>query len=191
MNLPDDPRAVAAELARLTECFAKLVLPLSAAQFHWQPEPGRTWSVGQCVDHLQKTNRVYAAALSAAAAQGRAAGRSGPGTMRPNRLGRWFLGMIEPPPRFRVPVPVRELVPRGDGSPETTWSAFLASQDEVGDLLRASSDLDLEGIRFRNPVAKNLRVFNLATGFLIIAAHERRHLAQARRVRELPAFPSA
>lgn len=190
MNLPGDPRAVVDELARLSDCFAKLVLPLSAAQFHWQPEAGKAWSVGQCVDHLQKTNRLYAAALSAAVVQGRAAGRSGSGNMRPNRLGRWFLGMIEPPPRFRVPVPLRELVPRGDGSPETTWKGFLASQDEVVELLRASADIDLEGIRFRNPLAKNLRLFNLATGFLLIAAHERRHLAQARRVRGHASFPS-
>jgi hypothetical protein len=34
-------------------------------------------------------------------------------------------------------------------------------------------------------------VFNLATGFLIVAAHERRHLAQARRVRALAGFPAS
>lgn len=191
MNLSADPRAVEDELARLSESFAELVLPLSAEQFHWQPEAGRAWSVGQCVDHLQRTNRLYAAALSSAAAEGRAAGHSGPGTMRPNRLGRWFLGMVEPPPRFRVPVPLRELVPKGEGSLETTWSGFLASQQEVVELLRASADLDLERIRFRNPLAKNLRLFNLATGFLLIAAHERRHLTQARRVREHASFPSS
>ena len=191
MSLPAEPQALIDELTRLSERFAELVLPLSSAQFHWQPDPGRAWSVGQCVDHLQRTNRLYTAALSVAAEKGRAAGRSGHGTLRPNLLGRWFLGMVEPPARFKVPVPVRALVPHGEGSPGTTWSDFLASQDAVGQLLRESCDLDLEAIRFRNPVARDLQLFNLATGFLLIAAHERRHLAQARRVREHANFPSS
>jgi hypothetical protein len=97
--------------------------------------------------------------------------------------------MIEPPPRFRVPVPLPAMVPPAETDFASTWSGFLATQDEVCGLLRANADLDLCGIRFRNPVAKHLPLFNLAAGFLILAAHERRHLAQALRVRARADFP--
>jgi hypothetical protein len=39
------------------------------------------------------------------------------------------------------------------------------------------------GIRFVNPFVRGVR-FSLATGLHVIAAHERRHLWQARRTRD-------
>lgn len=191
MSLPGDLQAIVDELNRLSKSFADLVLPLSPQQFHWQPQPGRAWSIGQCVDHLRLSNRVYVGALAAAAEKGRQVGRTRRDPLRPNPLGRWFLWMIEPPSRLRVPVPLPEMVPASTGDPAALWTGFLDSQSEVVEVLRASSDLDLCRIRFRNPVARDLPVFNLATGFLIVAAHERRHLAQARRVRALAGFPAS
>lgn len=188
--VPPDHRTIVEEVVRLSASFAELVLPLSANQFHWQPASGKSWSVGQCVDHLTRTNRIYLPALAAAAEAGRAAGRTRREAMRPNRLGRWFVGLIEPPARFRVPVPLPEMVPPSLGDPGTIWADFLQAQSEVVALLEATTDLDLTGIRFRNPLAKNLPLFNLATGFLVMAAHERRHLAQARRVRQEAGFPT-
>jgi hypothetical protein len=70
-----------------------------------------------------------------------------------------------------------------------TWRAFLEVQEEVAELVRSSSDLDLTRLRFRNPLLAGLPLFNLATGFLVIVAHERRHLEQARAVRANAGFP--
>jgi hypothetical protein len=49
--------------------------------------------------------------------------------------------------------------------------------------LRKYCDLDLVGVRFANPFIRGVR-FSLATGLHVIAAHERRHLWQAWRVRQ-------
>jgi hypothetical protein len=190
MALPADHQAILDDMAQLESEFAALLTPLTEAQVHWQAEPGRSWSVGQCVEHLTRTNKTYLPALAAAAEEGRAAGRSRRGPLRPNRLGRWFVAMIEPPARFRVPVPLPEMIPPSHGDPLAIWSGFCATQGEVAALVGTSSDLDLVGLRFRNPLAKNLRMFNLATGFLVIAAHERRHLVQARKVRAHAGFPA-
>jgi DinB family protein len=48
--------------------------------------------------------------------------------------------------------------------------------------LGAHADLDLAGVRFPNPFVRGI-YFSLATGLHVIAAHERRHLWQAGRVR--------
>jgi hypothetical protein len=48
--------------------------------------------------------------------------------------------------------------------------------------LREHEGFDLAGIRFPNPFIRGVR-FSLATGLHVIAAHERRHLWPAWRVR--------
>lgn len=62
-------------------------------------------------------------------------------------------------------------------------AAFLESQDEVRAFLRTYAGIDLTGVPFPNPFIRGVR-FSLATGLHVIAAHERRHLWQAWRVRQ-------
>ncbi len=61
---------------------------------------------------------------------------------------------------------------------------LVASQADVHAFLRGHADLDLAGIRFPNPLVRGVR-FSLATGLHVIAAHERRHLWQAWKVRRM------
>jgi len=58
----------------------------------------------------------------------------------------------------------------------------VASQADVCAFLSANADFDLAGVRFPNPFVRGV-YFSLATGLHVIAAHERRHLWQAWRVR--------
>ncbi len=196
MIVPSDHQAIVDELARLQKEVEALAAPLSEEQLNWQPGPGTRgrsrggWSIGQCIEHLARTNRIYLPALEAAAARGRSAGRVRRDALRPGWLGRWFVNEMEPPPKRRFKAPLSEMIPSASCAKAPTLAAFREAQGEIGELVRTTSDLDLTGIRFRNPLAKNLPIFNLATGFLILAAHERRHLAQALQVRASAGFPA-
>jgi hypothetical protein len=53
----------------------------------------------------------------------------------------------------------------------------------VRTFLRRYAHIDLAGVHFPNPFIRGIR-FSLATGLHVIAAHERRHLWQAWRVRQ-------
>jgi hypothetical protein len=64
------------------------------------------------------------------------------------------------------------------------FARFMVSQEEVRQFLLSDADLDLAGIRFSNPLVPGVR-FSVATGLHVIAAHERRHLWQAWRVRRM------
>jgi uncharacterized protein (DUF934 family) len=77
----------------------------------------------------------------------------------------------------------RSIQPRHAPSLQDAIGAFLASQDEVRAFLRNYAEIDLVGVRFPNPFVRGVR-FSLATGLHVIAAHERRHLWQAWRVRQ-------
>ncbi|MEO8277989.1 MAG: DinB family protein, partial [Thermoanaerobaculia bacterium] len=141
-------------------------------------------------DHLTRTNRIYLEPLAKAAERGRVTGRLRRGELRPNLLGRWFIGEIEPPPKRRFKAPLPAMVPPSDGAKDSILADFRRVQASVTAAVQASADLDLRRIRFHNPLLRGWRVFNLATGFLVICAHERRHLAQAGAVRARPDFPA-
>jgi hypothetical protein len=91
---------------------------------------------------------------------------------------------LEPPvsARFKMKAP-RLIVPRTAPTLDDAITSFLASHDNVRAFLRTYADLDLTGVRFPNPFIRGIR-FSLATGLHVIAAHERRHLWQAWRVRQ-------
>jgi hypothetical protein len=109
------------------------------------------------------------------------------GPVQPGRLAAWFIRILEPPVgrRFRAP---RTIVPASALPVGEALARFLAAQAAARRLLAANADLDLS-VRFVNPYVTGLRL-RVSAGFLIVAAHDRRHLWQARRVREASGFPA-
>ena len=67
-------------------------------------------------------------------------------------------------------------------------AAFRAYQVQYIDRLRQANGLDLARAHVASPAAAWLR-FSLGSGFELMAAHERRHLWQARKVTQHPQFP--
>src|SRR5690349_12397038 len=98
-NLPADLQGVLRELDRSDQEARQLVNSLSDQQLNWQLDGGAGWSVGQCLDHLAQTNALYTAALSEAAGKFTPAQRPRKDAIRPGWLGRWFVAVLEPPPK--------------------------------------------------------------------------------------------
>jgi hypothetical protein len=178
------------DIAALHEAFAeaerdarRLAEGLTDAAAGWRPSPS-SWSVAECLDHLATTNRVYLEAMEPSAARALASGRRRRGPAIPGIVGGWFVRMQEPPvkrrARMKAPGSIR---PRHSPPFGDAMAAFFASQDAVRTFLRTYAGLDLAGTRFPNPFIRGIR-FSLATGLHVIAAHERRHLWQAHRIRE-------
>jgi hypothetical protein len=67
-------------------------------------------------------------------------------------------------------------------------AAFRAYQVQYVDRLRQANGLDLARARVASPLTRWLRM-SLGSSFALMVAHERRHLAQARRVTRAPGFP--
>jgi DinB superfamily len=160
-----------------------LVSGLTELSGAWRPD-AKSWSVAECLDHLAIANREYLRAMQPAAERTLMQGRRRRGPARPGVIGRWFVRTLEPPvtSRFKRAAPER-IRPRRAPSLGDSLGQFRASHDEVRAFLRRYADIDLAGARFPNPFVRGVR-FSLATGLHVIAAHERRHLWQARRVRQ-------
>ena len=67
---------------------------------------------------------------------------------------------------------------------------FLDEQQKFIDFVGQCRNLDYNKTRLRSPVTPLVR-YSLADAFVITVVHAQRHLGQARRVREHPAFPRA
>lgn len=180
--LPDDLRALLVMLDDVDGDVRALTDGLTETGGAWRAS-ATSWSVAECLDHLATANRVYLAAMTPAAMAARAAGRARRGPATPGVIGRWFVRSMEPPVttpmKGRAPGAIR---PRTAPPLASARSDFAASQEAVRAFIREQADLDLAGVRFVNPFVAGVR-FSLATGLHVVAAHERRHVWQAWRVR--------
>jgi hypothetical protein len=174
------------EFERLADEADALVAPLSDEQFYWPPAP-ESWSIAQCIDHLNVTARLYLPQLDEGIANAIRQGLYGEGPFKYWWLARLFVRMLEPPPKMRVKTPSLFHPPPARTRREI-MAAFRAYQVQYVDRLRQANGLDLARARVRSPAASWIQV-PLGTGFMAMTAHERRHLWQARRVLEAPGFP--
>jgi DinB superfamily len=160
----------------------ELIAGVSESQGRWQPAPG-VWSLAECLDHLATANRVYLRAMEPVSERALGDGRARRGPARPGLLGGWFVWSLEPPPRpfLRTRAP-RAIQPRVAPALGDAAAQFFGSHHQVRAYLRRYGGIDLTGVTFPNPFIRGVR-FSLATGLHVIAAHERRHLWQAWRVR--------
>lgn len=185
--LPEDVARLLGSLHAADAEARALAGGLDDRAFNWQPNEGRSWSIAQCLDHLARTGQAYLAPMAVAVDAASRRGRARRGPIAPGYFGGLFLRYMEPPPRFRFPAP-REIQPASTGDRDATLAAFLDTQARVRALLERAAGLDLNATRFANPFVPGVR-FRVGAGFLIIAAHDRRHLWQARRVRQADGFP--
>ncbi|HEY6508455.1 MAG TPA: DinB family protein [Vicinamibacterales bacterium] len=169
-----------------------LLAPLSDAQFYWSPSPER-WSVAQCVEHLNVTARNYLPMLDDAIASAKRWGVYGNGPFNYGWLGPWFVRTMDPPVRRRFKAPpifqptTQAAPPRKRTDIE---AAFRGYQVQFVDRLRQANGVDLAKARVRSPASKWLRL-PLGSAFALMAAHERRHLWQARQLLARPDYPRA
>ena len=156
-----------------------LVAPLSDAEFSRQPAPN-SWSVAECIDHLNSTAREYLAMLDEGIADAIRRGLYATGPYSYNWIGRLFVWFVQPETRIRAKAPKAFQPPMGRPRHDV-MAAFRAYQVQYIDRLRQANGLDLARARVASPVARWVRI-PLGSGFAMMLAHERRHLEQARRV---------
>ena len=163
-----------------------LVASLSDEQFAWQPAPN-AWSVSQCLDHLNATARQYLPVIDEGIAEAIRRGLYGAGPYSYNWIGRLMVYLVQPTTRLRASTP-KAFRPEPGRSRHDVTAAFRAYQVQYVDRLRQANGLDLARARVASPVKRWIRM-PLGSGFAVMLAHERRHLAQARRVLSAEGFP--
>ena len=192
-----ETQAVSALLPELEECRAQfesikaeaedLTAGLNEARFNWKPSPGE-WSIQECFGHMNIVGANQVSKIEEAIELGRAKCWTGAGPFTYARWEQWLVRFTEPPARrgFKSP---RRFIP-APGHPVTAiLPTFLHLQDQLIRCATQAEGLDLARVKAALPISNFLKM-SLGMAFRQTAAHERRHLAQARRVRGSVKFPT-
>lgn len=162
--------------------------PLSDEAFNWKPSP-RSWSVAECIVHLNTIGKGYAPPLREAVQ----ASPPGPGPVRYGFVSRRFIEAVRPGSRA-IPTVGAMKPPATEGTRSAIDKArALAGLDRATAYLVAAVDAaagkDLAAVKMASPFLKVLR---LPVGAFLeaMSLHALRHTAQAERVAEAPGFPS-
>ncbi len=180
------PEEYTAELQRQLQQVALLTAALDESALNWQPGP-KSWSVGQCLEHLLVMNTMTVGAMRAAAEENR-------DQLEPRQkpieagswLTRWYVDHSEPPAKMKLSAPGK-IVPPSRVSGDVQ-ARFEAAQQGLLDFVREFGSADLGDVRYKNPIAVGIRL-SIDTGLALIAVHNRRHLWQAEQVKGNAGFP--
>jgi hypothetical protein len=155
----------------------KLAESLREADFKQRPGTGG-WSVAECIAHLTLTNQFYFP-VSECALKDAPAG-NGPYKMDwRGRLLKWFL---EPPYRTKVKT-LPSMEPHLDDASHVL-PEYLDSQRELIQRLQKWEGRALDKVFIPSPFSNRVR-YNIYSMFHVIAAHQRHHIWQAQRVKDL------
>lgn len=168
-----------------------LAAGLSHPQFNWRPAPA-SWSIGQCLSHLNVVNGQDLAPLRAAIADGKSRQLTGDGPFTYGFLSRKFIASMEPPAKRKFKAPKTYLPPE-DSDPQTTLAEFRRISKDLRTLAQSTAGLHLARVKTRLPALPSLlrALLKMPLGARLeaITAHDRRHLWQAEAVRNRPEFP--
>jgi hypothetical protein len=160
---------------------------LNEGQFNWRPD-AQAWSIEECLAHLTIVGQHEIRLIERAIQDARSQNLTAHGPFRYGWLERTVLRETEPPVRRRFSAP-RRFRPV-HGQPITAiLPTFLHVQRQFSQLSRQAEGLDLARVKVPTPISRFLKL-SLGIALAQAAAHERRHMEQARRVRENPSFPA-
>jgi DinB superfamily len=155
---------------------------LSESQINWHPLPG-SWSIGECIAHLNTTNALYVRNLEQSFHLARQQGwtNSG-GEPRPGMFERWFSFSLEPPYRIRFKAPKQFEPPSTRYERDELLARWVSNHERLLHLALDNSDIDWKKTKVSSPVSNRIKLSAIGV-FAVIGAHDRRHLWQAQQIR--------
>lgn len=149
----------------------------------WVARPApESWSISECIAHLTLTTEAFLPMMRERLQRPEARGRAAPARMRRGLLAWVLCRSLEPPVRSRYPT-TAAFVPDAATPKEATLRDFDHSQEALLATIRLGDGVDLTRIRLTSPFDARLH-YSLFSALHITAAHQRRHLWQAKRARE-------
>jgi hypothetical protein len=159
---------------------------LSERQLNWQPNP-ESWSVGLCLEHLIKTNDEILDAVKSHIENTHKKTIFERLALGSNFFGNYILKAVQPENKSKLKAP-KAFKPASSDVGADVVDKFVANQQRIIELMRASDKIDLEKTIIASPAASFI-TYSLFNAYKIVVTHERRHFRQAQNVMELPEFP--
>jgi hypothetical protein len=176
---------VVSELESISVNARKTFGSLSATQINWKPsETG--WSVGQCFEHLIKTNELFYGDLEKIAGGARKNSFLENYSPLSGFFGSLLVSSLKKDAR-KFKAPSQKIVPPSEID-ANIFEIFTAHQRELIGKIKRIEAADWGKIKITSPFMK-LMTYKLSDGFQVIVEHEKRHIRQAERVMKTETFP--
>lgn len=162
-----------------------LVEGLSDEQLNWRSDE-KAWSILECIDHLYKVGAEMLVPMKKEMAAGRGAGKLSDGPFKYGFFGNLFqksAGPITDKNKLTGKSPKLYAPSSSDLSKDELISNFIQLQDDLIEITKESSGLNLKSIRVTSPAISFIR-FSLGVWLKMLPGHQQRHFQQAQRVRD-------
>ncbi len=152
---------------------------LSEEQLNWSPQAD-VWSIGQCFDHLRKSNEPYFEIFAAVADKSKREMFWERLPILPAIWGKLVLDTVRPDTKRKSKAP-RGFRPALERVPEQVVVDLHEQQRRLVEAIRRLDGIDLGATVVTSPVARFI-TYSLRDALAIVVAHEERHMNQAERV---------
>jgi hypothetical protein len=170
--------AIVEELQSASERLSRLAGEWTEEEWSRRPAEG-SWSVAECVAHLNLTSRAYRPILGEGLEQARAKGGGAPRRFRKGIMG-WLIWKTAGP---KGPVRTKtaaHFVPTAGASRAELLSEFEELQVEQIERVREADGLAIHEVQVVSPFDPRGK-YSLYEALAILPAHQHRHLGQAER----------
>ena len=176
---------LAGELEQISADARNVFGNLSAEQINWKTS-AESWSVGQCFEHLIKTNSLFFPELEKIANGERKNSFLENYSPLSSFFGKLMISSLKKDER-KFKAPSRAIVPPSEVDAGVI-EQFAAHQTDVIEKIKSTENADWRKTIITSPFMR-LMTYKLADGFRIVVEHERRHFRQAERVLQTENFP--
>jgi len=155
---------------------AKALVDLAGPELSTKRPRNGSWSVAECLEHLNVSADSFFAIWPEAIAQAGEWKEAGE-PFKVDCRGRLLAWVLEPPARFKTKTP-KWFEPAASAEIGPILDGFVDRQQKIIGVLRSCRGRAVDEVKIASPVDARIR-YSVWSSFVITAAHERRHLWQA------------
>lgn len=164
----------------------KLIAPLDDRTFRRKPSAD-AWCIGECFSHLVETGSKYYNNAAKGIEKAERPESRAPDPFHLRFHMQWFVNYLEPPISIKTKSPgTFQPIAYARLDKDEILNSFMDLQDKyIAQLERAQgNNLDLSSTKVPNPVIAFIKM-TPAECIAVTEAHQRRHIEQARKVKDL------
>ncbi len=178
--------SLVAEIQKVSDDAESTFGNLSAEQINWKPA-AESWSIGQCFDHVIKSNQAFEPELERLLTKDRKHTiweRYSPLT---GFFGNFLLKSLKNDTK-KYKAPTKDIIPPSE-IPAGIIERFIEHQNELSARMKSVGHVDWKNAIVTSPFMR-LMTYRLDIALEIGIEHEKRHIRQAKRVLETDGFPA-
>jgi hypothetical protein len=160
---------------------------LTSEQLNWKPAEN-SWSVGQCFDHIVKTNEEFYPQFEKLASGTRKNSFFEAYSPFSGFFGKFLIKAVTEDSK-KVKAPSKRVVPPSDIGGDIV-NRFSLHIDDLNKRVESCSSVDRTKTIVTSPFL-GVFTYSLEDAYTVLVEHTRRHFRQAKRVTETEGFPKA